>query len=369
MMASSYNAKDEDGHITVTGPGGGAVLRSKKPENTAFKQQRLPAWQPILTAGTVLPAFFIIGLLFIPIGIGLFVTSNNIKEFEIDYTGADTSSPCFNCSQNFSWNSTSPCTCTVPFYLEQPYESNVYVYYGLSNFYQNHRRYVKSRDDSQLNGNLKSLREPSKECEPYAYHNNKPIAPCGAIANSMFNDTLELFYNDPNGTSVKILLGTTGIAWWTDKHVKFGNPGGVDSNLSAVFQGTTKPLNWRRPVYELDSDQSNNGFVNEDFIVWMRTAALPTFRKLYRIIGKSSQMVPTLPRGNYTLEVVYNYPVRSFEGRKRMILSTISWMGGKNPFLGIAYITVGSVCFFLGVVLLVIHHKCGNRNNGAEISN
>ncbi len=82
MMASSYNAKDEDGHITVSGPGG-ATLRSKKPENTAFKQQRLPAWQPILTAGTVLPAFFIIGLIFIPIGIGLYVTSNNIKEFEV----------------------------------------------------------------------------------------------------------------------------------------------------------------------------------------------------------------------------------------------------------------------------------------------
>lgn len=84
MMASSYNAKDEDGHITVSGPGGGA-LRSKKPENTAFKQQRLPAWQPILTAGTVLPAFFIIGLIFIPIGIGLYVTSNNIKEFEVTF--------------------------------------------------------------------------------------------------------------------------------------------------------------------------------------------------------------------------------------------------------------------------------------------
>lgn len=82
MMATSYNAKDEDGHITVTGPGAGTV-RSRKPENTAFKQQRLPAWQPILTAGSVLPAFFIIGLMFIPIGIGLFVSSNNIKEFEV----------------------------------------------------------------------------------------------------------------------------------------------------------------------------------------------------------------------------------------------------------------------------------------------
>ena len=32
------------------------------------------------------------------------------------------------------------------------------MYYGLSNFYQNHRRYVKSRDDSQLNGHLGSLK-------------------------------------------------------------------------------------------------------------------------------------------------------------------------------------------------------------------
>lgn len=84
MMASSYSAKEEDGHhsgsAAAGGPGAG---KSKKPDNTAFKQQRLPAWQPILTAGTVLPAFFVIGLIFIPIGIGLYVTSNNIKEFEV----------------------------------------------------------------------------------------------------------------------------------------------------------------------------------------------------------------------------------------------------------------------------------------------
>ncbi|KAJ8353143.1 hypothetical protein SKAU_G00207100 [Synaphobranchus kaupii] len=370
MMASSYNAKEEDGHHSgASGPGGGAAVKSKKPDNTAFKQQRLPAWQPILTAGTVLPAFFVIGLIFIPIGIGLFVTSNNIKEFEIDYTGTDMSSPCFNCSNNFSWNSTVPCKCSVSFSLDQPFESNVFMYYGLSNFYQNHRRYVKSRDDSQLNGDKTSLTNPSKECEPYRTSDRKAIAPCGAIANSLFNDTLDLFYIDNNGTRTRIELVKKGIAWWTDKHVKFRNPGGSNLNLTVVFQDTAKPVNWRKPVYELDTDPENNGFINEDFIVWMRTAALPTFRKLYRIIQRKNSMTPTLPRGNYTLDITYNYPVRSFEGRKRMILSTISWMGGKNPFLGIAYITVGSVCFFLGVVLLIIHHKYGNRNNNADIPN
>lgn len=67
------------------------------------------------------------------------------------------------------------------------------MYYGLSNYYQNHRRYVKSRDDDQLLGRLSPT--PSTDCIPFAYDNDKndvqkPIAPCGAIANSLFNGNI-----------------------------------------------------------------------------------------------------------------------------------------------------------------------------------
>ncbi|XP_014391267.1 PREDICTED: cell cycle control protein 50A isoform X2 [Myotis brandtii] len=281
----------------------------------------------------------------------------------IDYTGIDPSSPCNKClSRNVT-----PCICTINFTLEQSFEGNVFMYYGLSNFYQNHRRYVKSRDDSQLNGDPTALLNPSKECEPYRRNEDKPIAPCGAIANSMFNDTLELFLVVNGSFSTAIPLKKKGIAWWTDKNVKFRNPPG-EGPLEERFKDTTKPVNWVNPVYLLDSDQDNNGFINEDFIVWMRTAALPTFRKLYRIIERKSDLHPTLPAGDYFLNIKYNYPVHSFDGRKRMILSTISWMGGKNPFLGIAYITTGSISFLLGVVLLVINHKYRNSSNTADIT-
>lgn len=82
----------------------------------------------------------------------------------------------------------------------------------------------------------------------------------------------------------------------------------LQSDGIGCITGTAPPLNWPRPVYELDtSDPDNNGFINEDFIVWMRTAALPTFRKLYRIIQKNrDSLTPTLPRGNYTLQVTYS---------------------------------------------------------------
>ncbi len=54
-----------------------------RPDNTAFTQQRLPAWQPMLSAGIVIPGFVLIGLAFIGIGVALFVTSRSITVLEV----------------------------------------------------------------------------------------------------------------------------------------------------------------------------------------------------------------------------------------------------------------------------------------------
>lgn len=106
--------------------------------------------------------------------------------------------------------------------------------------------------------------------------------------------------------SKSVMVGLTykNIAWKSDREVKFKNPPG---NLKDAFKNFAKPPNWPRPVYQLDvNDSSNNGFQNQDFIVWMRTAAFSKFRKLYRKINHAGDFESGLPKGRYELYIKYS---------------------------------------------------------------
>ncbi|MBE7181249.1 MAG: hypothetical protein INR71_08580 [Terriglobus roseus] len=54
------------------------AAKSRRPPNTAFRQQRLKAWQPILTPKTVLPLLFVVGIIFAPLGGVLLWASNQV---------------------------------------------------------------------------------------------------------------------------------------------------------------------------------------------------------------------------------------------------------------------------------------------------
>ena len=113
----------------------------------------------------------------------------------------------------------------------------------------------------------------------------------------LLKDNFTIMYlNDPN----PVPLSDNGIAWNSDKETKFKNP----SDLSE-FDNFAKPKDWIKPISALE-----NQMKNEDFIVWMRVAAFPTFRKLYRKLdrksAKNTKFQEGLKIGEYTLKVAYS---------------------------------------------------------------
>lgn len=88
--------------------------------------------------------------------------------------------------------------CIIQFEVPYDIKPTVLLYYKLTNFYQNHRRYVQSYDADQLKGDERSASDlQNGNCKPVAEISDasgtKAIYPCGLIANSVFNGTYNAY--------------------------------------------------------------------------------------------------------------------------------------------------------------------------------
>lgn len=72
--------------------------------------------------------------------------SNQVVEIAVQYDHYANSHP--QCGINRTANANRTCTIqmTVPKYMEPP----ILIHYQIENFYQNHRKYIKSRDFYQV---------------------------------------------------------------------------------------------------------------------------------------------------------------------------------------------------------------------------
>uniref|UniRef100_A0A5B6Z023 ALA-interacting subunit n=1 Tax=Davidia involucrata TaxID=16924 RepID=A0A5B6Z023_DAVIN len=308
-----------------------AKKTSKKPKYSRFTQQELPACKPILTPGLVIMAFILIGIIFIPIGLASLFASEKVVEVVDRYDKDCVPSTYSKTPLAYIRSTKTNKTCIRSLIVPKKMSSPIYIYYQLDNFYQNHRRYVKSRSDKQLRS--REYERETKDCLPEEKTNNHPIVPCGLIAWSLFNDTYRFSLKNE-----VLRVNKKDIAWKSDQEDKFGSDVYPKNFQKGNLTGGAK-LNESIPLSK-----------QEDLIVWMRTAALPTFRKLY---GKIE--VDLEANQNITVEIENNYNAYKYGGKKKLILSTTSWIGGKNDFLGIAYLTVGGLCLFLAISFIILY--------------
>ena len=279
-------------------------------KNSRFKQQRLPAWRPVPTINSIIVVFSVFGVIFIILGIILLVYSNKVHSSELEYT---------DCPLNS--------TCHLNITIQEKIDKPVFVYYQLDGFYQNSRRYLKSKNIDQLRGN----KDDTEDCEPCqknkdmdlpsllaldnktTLNENASAIPCGLMAKTFFNDTFEFSIN-----SSSLLVDETNIAFDKDRDLFKKN---------------------------LDKSKQWLDMTNEHFLVWMRPSGLPNPRKLWGKIDQDLNKDDLI-----SININNNYDVSPYKGKKKLILSNATVFGGKNKFLGISYIVVGCLSILCAII-------------------
>jgi hypothetical protein len=315
-------------------------------------------------------------LVFIPLGIMFLVFSEQVQEYMIDYTtclaeaplGAFTFAPAAYGNVPFEWRRLNrlptyaprasddfdpnfidaSTLCEVRFSVSKEISGPVFQYYRLNNYYQNQRLYVKSVDWKQLMGKAVS-RADLVDCAPLVGpdgSDNLVYYPCGLIANSMFNDTFGgMIKQEGNSIETVYQFPPKDIAWPQDKN----RYGPSEYQLNTV----RPPPFWAKRRDLVNSDGTYKKLPNlaedERFQNWMKVAGLPTFRKPY---GKCEKDISP---GTYTVLISSTYEVESYGAKKSLVISNTSWIGGKNSFLGYAYIIAGTVFLVMAVIFLVRH--------------
>ncbi len=151
-------------------------------KHSKFLQQQLPIWQPLMTPQCVIPAFLIFGAAFVCCGALILSAQSDLRSYgPVEYSDLEEcrqalqNSPCVTTQFNVSYggdvgpdalkplnplcvplgfddDTTVDNICEVQIEVDAPWDGPVYLFYTLTNFYQNHRLYVADRADNQLAG-------------------------------------------------------------------------------------------------------------------------------------------------------------------------------------------------------------------------
>ncbi|CCK67808.1 Lem3p KNAG_0A01190 [Huiozyma naganishii CBS 8797] len=357
-------------------------VSNRRPREDNFTQQRIAAFNPVMTPKTVLPIYLLVAAVFVIVGGCLLAVASRVDQFTIYYQDCVTAAPNgdsfadmpedhylfeFHKNKTFAvapqWRFVDDAaddaaergTCQIRFTIPSEIKKTVYINYMLENFAANHRRYVLSFSEDQIVGKAASYSDihdsAGINCKPLARsgENGKLYYPCGLIANAMFNDTFPMELTNLSDNSKNFPLTNKNINWHSDRS-RF-------KKTDYHYQNITPPPYWMKR-YPDGYNETNVPNIQEweEFQNWMRPAA---FHKNTKLIRRNDN--DTLEAGEYQIDIGLHWPVTEFKGKKGIYVTHGSQIGGKNTFLGEVYLIGGCICVAMALVLLLVWMASGRK--------
>lgn len=319
--------------------------KKKKKKDRFYKRftyQTLRGYRPIINPSHVVIFFALAGAYLVGVGVPILLATMDVVTYSVRYDDAGT-------LKNFTQEERAKLVTSgegveysMTIEVDKEMRAPVYVTYELGTFYQNYRRYVRSYDPTQMHDG--DLFPGTSSCEPFLYQTASgldpdeslpeqgAILPCGQISHSNFNDSFALSSSIP---ALDVSIDESDIAWASDREHLYGNVTAVNFNQIEAYRGgntSTLPLNQ-----------------DEHWMIWQRPAGQKTTRKLY------GRVMNDIPEGtDLTLTVFNRYNTYNFDGTKSFVLSTNSWMGGKNYVLPGFYLACGGLCWLVAALFLAM---------------
>lgn len=370
-------------------------------------QQTMPGWYAYVSLKWIFPLYFLLTIIFLALGTLMIAKSlherhtiravySDIHKYQ--YIPDD---PAVNINEgirSFEVNGetyTQGTITQVYFTLKKRLTSPVYLYYGLEKVYQNFRTFNDGRSIEQLRGLPQSKWKNLEKCEPFrrpgflddnvdlvinytssggtsssTTANSFTYNPCGSYAWSMFNDTFTLYKthasqeatsgdtgltlicnssdfdavgNSLGGSKQKNRCRKKGITFRADSQVRYSPLVLGDNIWSLRYPSTTTNEYLKNGWYLNEPGHSLQDPEDYDLQVWLRTALLSNFKKLYRIIDED------LEPGDYMMEIEEFYDVVSFKGKKLFYVQNTGPLGNGTRAIAILFFAMGLISFIVGV--------------------
>lgn len=279
--------------------------------------------------------------------------SKNIVEQEFSYD--------FNCTQGRDLDLYTRKCDKFNITIEEKISKPVYVYYHLTEFWQNHFLYVRSLSGEQLYGDdLTSV----GDCKGTKFGgkldtheiSGKIIVPCGLQGWSHFNDEIIVDVKDSIGATKCInCLTYENIALKID-HDRFELFNATIPENSNEFTHTVNSVVWNDEHIRGNTTIPN--LQDESLMVWMRYAPTSNFKKIHSIIQYD------LEKGDVVeLSITSKFNTEVYSGKKSLIFTETGSFGGKHNFLSIMFILAGVLPFCIVCITLLVHFYVAKKNH------